>query len=83
MGFVVQQAAMFTYLIEILCFFIRQHQHRSKFFVLQNNIVERVVQLLDCPEHYLRLGKENFDPRENPSNEQQQLPFGSSDISLG
>jgi protein phosphatase 4 regulatory subunit 3 len=57
MTFVVQQASMFTYLVEILCFFIRQHHHRSKFFVLQNNIAVRVAQLLDCPEHYLRLGK--------------------------
>lgn len=53
----VEQASMFTYLIETLCYFIRQHMHRSKFFVLQNNIAQRVVQLLRCPEKYLRLGK--------------------------
>lgn len=57
MEFVVQQAAMFTYLIEILCFFIRQHHYRSKSFVLENDIAERVAQLLGCPERYLRLGK--------------------------
>lgn len=57
MNFTVQQASMFTYLIEILCFFIRQHHHRSKFFVLQNNVVLRGVQLLGCPERYLRLGE--------------------------
>ncbi|KAL2755189.1 hypothetical protein ACRALDRAFT_2042961 [Sodiomyces alcalophilus JCM 7366] len=55
MNFPVQQASMFTYLIDTLCYFIRQHMHRSKFFVLQNNIVQRVVQLLSCPEKYLRL----------------------------
>ncbi|KAH9909051.1 DUF625-domain-containing protein [Xylariomycetidae sp. FL2044] len=55
MEFSVQQASMFTYLIEILCFFIRQHQHRSKFFVLNNNIVPRVEQLLRCPEKFLKL----------------------------
>ncbi|KAI1461968.1 DUF625-domain-containing protein [Annulohypoxylon moriforme] len=55
MEFTVQQASMFTYLIEILCFFIRTHQHRSKFFVLNNDIVVRISQLLGCPEKFLRL----------------------------
>ncbi|OTA99580.1 hypothetical protein M426DRAFT_325049 [Hypoxylon sp. CI-4A] len=55
MEFSVQQASMFTYLIEILCFFIRQHQHRSKFFVLNNDIVMRISQLLNCPEKFLKL----------------------------
>lgn len=62
MNFPVQQASMFTYLIETLCYFIRQHLHRSKFFVLQNNIAQRVAQLLSCPEKYLRLGKSGLDP---------------------
>lgn len=56
MNFPVQQASMFTYLIEILCFFIRQHNLRSKFFVMTNNIAQRIAQLLKCPEKYLRLG---------------------------
>ncbi|KAI1093605.1 DUF625-domain-containing protein [Rostrohypoxylon terebratum] len=55
MEFTVHRASMFTYLIEILCFFIRQHQHRSKFFVLNNDIVVRISQLLDCPEKFLKL----------------------------
>ncbi|KAI1381728.1 DUF625-domain-containing protein [Hypoxylon crocopeplum] len=55
MDFSVHQASMFTYLIEILCFFIRQHQHRSKFFVLNNDIVLRISQLLSCPEKFLKL----------------------------
>ncbi|KAI1446830.1 DUF625-domain-containing protein [Annulohypoxylon stygium] len=55
MEFTVHQASMFTYLIEILCFFIRQHQHRSKFFVLNNDIVVRISQLLNCPEKFLKL----------------------------
>jgi protein phosphatase 4 regulatory subunit 3 len=57
MEFTVQQASMFTYLVEILCFFIRSHQHRSKFFVMNNEIVKRVGQLLACPEKFLKLGK--------------------------
>ncbi|KAI1804155.1 DUF625-domain-containing protein [Daldinia bambusicola] len=55
MEFSVQQGSIFTYLIEILCFFIRQHQHRSKFFVLNNDIVSRISQLLSCPEKFLKL----------------------------
>ncbi|KAG7123673.1 hypothetical protein HYQ44_002309 [Verticillium longisporum] len=55
MNFTVQQASMFTYLIEVLGYFIRQHLHRSKFFVLQNDIAQRVAQLLSCPEKYLQL----------------------------
>lgn len=47
---------IFSYLTEILCFYLRQHQHRSKYFILQHNIVHRYVHLLDCKEKHLRLG---------------------------
>jgi protein phosphatase 4 regulatory subunit 3 len=57
MNFTVQQASMFTYLIEIMCFFIRQHHRYSRFFVLNHNIVLRVNQLLKSPETFLQLGK--------------------------
>ncbi|SPO05985.1 related to pleiotropic drug resistance control protein PDR6 [Cephalotrichum gorgonifer] len=55
LSFTTQQASMFSYLIEILCFFIRQHYHRSKGFVLQRNISQRIAQLLQSEEKYLRL----------------------------
>ncbi|KAM3447335.1 hypothetical protein MY3296_008805 [Beauveria thailandica] len=55
MNLSVQQASMFSYLIEILSFFIRQHHRYSRFFVMNNNIVERVVYLIKSPEKYLRL----------------------------
>lgn len=55
MNFPVQQASMFSYLIEILSFFIRQHHRFSRYFVMNNNIVERVVHLIKSPEKYLRL----------------------------
>ncbi|KAJ3481599.1 hypothetical protein NLG97_g7783 [Lecanicillium saksenae] len=55
MNFPVQQASMFSYLIEILSFFIRQHHRFSRYFVMTNNIVERVVHLIKSPEKYLRL----------------------------
>ncbi|KAM0563327.1 hypothetical protein ACHAPJ_001045 [Fusarium lateritium] len=55
MNFTVQQASMFTYLIEILGFFVRQHNLRCKFYVMSNDIAKRISQLLACPEKYLRL----------------------------
>ncbi|KAL3426110.1 suppressor of mek1 [Phlyctema vagabunda] len=55
MDFSVHQVSLFIYLIEILCFFIRQHQHRSKYFVLSENLGRRISQLLSSPEKYLRL----------------------------
>lgn len=57
LSFTTQQASMFSYLIDILSFFIRQHYHRSKSFVLQKNISDRVAQLLQCQEKYLKLGE--------------------------
>jgi len=57
MAFSALEAAMLTYVIEILCFFTRQHFHRAKFFVVQRNIAQRVAQLLHSDEKYLRLCK--------------------------
>jgi protein phosphatase-4 regulatory subunit 3 len=48
---------VFGYLNDILCFYIGKHQHRSKFFVLQYNIAQRFIQLLNCKEKHLQLGK--------------------------
>lgn len=47
---------IFTYLNDILCFYIRQHLHRCKYFVFQHNIADRFVQLLTCRETHLQLG---------------------------
>lgn len=57
MEFTVQQVSLFVHLIEILCFFIRQHQHRSKYFVLAENLGQRIAQLLMCPEKHLQLSE--------------------------
>ncbi|KAK4231356.1 component of IIS longevity pathway SMK-1-domain-containing protein [Podospora fimiseda] len=46
---------IFAYLNEILCFCIRHHQHRSKFFVMTRNIPERFAQLLDCKEKHMQI----------------------------
>ncbi|KAK3323943.1 component of IIS longevity pathway SMK-1-domain-containing protein [Cercophora scortea] len=55
MKFDVSTDGIFGYLNEILCFYIRQHQNRSKYFVLQNNIAQRFIQLLSCKEKHLQL----------------------------
>lgn len=60
LDFTVHQASKFTYLVEILCFFIRQHHRFSRYFVMNNNIAQRVAQLLKSPEKYLQLGKNYF-----------------------
>ncbi|KAK0715846.1 component of IIS longevity pathway SMK-1-domain-containing protein [Lasiosphaeris hirsuta] len=55
MKFSVVNDGVFGYLNDILCFYIRQHQHRSKFFVLQHNLAQRFNQLLSCKEKHLQL----------------------------
>jgi len=57
MDFSVHQVSLFIYLIEILCFFVRQHTHHSKYFILSEKLGARVAQLLQSPEKYLRLSK--------------------------
>ncbi|PBP24065.1 suppressor of Mek1 [Diplocarpon rosae] len=55
MDFSVHEVSLFIYLIEILCFFVRQHTHHSKYFVLSEKLGHRIVQLFSSPEKYLRL----------------------------
>jgi protein phosphatase-4 regulatory subunit 3 len=57
MEFTVHQVSLFIYLIEILCFFIRQHPYPSKYFVLSEKLAQRISQLLGSPEKYLKLSK--------------------------
>jgi protein phosphatase-4 regulatory subunit 3 len=57
MNFTVHQVSLFIYLIEILCFFVRQHTNRSKYFVLSEKLGQRIAQLLSSPEKYLKLSK--------------------------
>ncbi|KAI4843875.1 DUF625-domain-containing protein [Aureobasidium sp. EXF-8846] len=50
-----QEASLFVHLVEILCFFIRQHNFRSKYYILAENLHCRVAQLLSCPQKHLKL----------------------------
>lgn len=53
----IQQLSLFEHLIEILWFFIRQHAFRSKYFILENQLCQRIAQLFKCREKYLKLCK--------------------------
>ncbi|KAF1847294.1 DUF625-domain-containing protein [Cucurbitaria berberidis CBS 394.84] len=50
-----QEVSLYAHLVEVLCFFIRQHAYRSKYFVLSEGLGARVAQLMDCPEKHLKL----------------------------
>lgn len=54
-GLPVQETSLYTHLIEILCFFVRQHTYKSKLFILAENLHSRVAQLLSCPQKYIKL----------------------------
>ncbi|KAJ1331471.1 protein phosphatase 4 regulatory subunit 3 [Microdochium nivale] len=55
MSFTAQQASMFTCLVELLCFFVRQHPVRCRQLVIKHNIIPRIVQLLGAQEKFLKL----------------------------
>ncbi|GAB7349749.1 hypothetical protein MBLNU459_g0479t1 [Dothideomycetes sp. NU459] len=50
-----QEASLYTHLVEILCFFLRQHTYRSKFYILSENIHCRIAQLLGSSQKHLKL----------------------------
>jgi protein phosphatase-4 regulatory subunit 3 len=50
-----QEVSLYAHLIEVLCFFIRQHSFRSKYFILSEGLAARVAQLMECPEKHLKL----------------------------
>lgn len=56
-----QQASLFTYLVDVLSFFVRQHHRFSRLFIMTNDVVKRVSQLLGSTEKYLRLGERNAE----------------------
>lgn len=55
LDFTVQEAAMFSCLVEVLGFFIRQHHRFSRYFFIMHNLAARIVQLLKCRDKYLQL----------------------------
>lgn len=60
-NFTNQQASMFSYLIEIMIFFIRQHLQKSKLYVIERTIPQKVIKLISCKDKYLKLGRLKFN----------------------
>jgi protein phosphatase-4 regulatory subunit 3 len=54
-GLTVHETSLYTHLVEVLCFFVRQHTYKSKLFILAENLHARVAQLLACPQKYMKL----------------------------
>ncbi|KAK4623968.1 hypothetical protein CLAFUW4_06216 [Fulvia fulva] len=54
-GLTVQETSLYTHLVEVLCFFVRQHAYQSKLFILSENLHARIAQLLRCPQKYMKL----------------------------
>ncbi|KAG4304874.1 hypothetical protein PORY_001549 [Pneumocystis oryctolagi] len=48
-------SALLVHLCELLCFFVKMHSFRCKFFVLSSNISCKMVNLFTFPEKYLCL----------------------------
>jgi protein phosphatase-4 regulatory subunit 3 len=55
-----QEVSLYAHLVEVLCFFIRQHSFRSKYFILSEGLAVRVAQLMGCPEKHLKLSESPF-----------------------
>ncbi|KAI9691730.1 MAG: Platinum sensitivity protein [Bathelium mastoideum] len=51
----VQEISLYSHLVEVLCFFIRQHSFRSKYFILSEGLASRVAQLMSSGEKHLKL----------------------------
>ena len=54
-GLPIAEVSLYSHLVETLCFFVRQHSYRSKYFLLTENLPSRVAQLLACHEKHLKL----------------------------
>lgn len=50
-----QEASLYTHLVEILSFFLRQHGYKSKYYILSEGLHCRIAQLLSSSQKYLKL----------------------------
>lgn len=55
-----QEVTLFTYIVEVLTFFIRQHSSRSRPFVAGDQLTARVAQLLRAPQKSVQLTAVKF-----------------------
>eukprot|EP00887_Chlorella_sp_A99_P007007 scaffold2.g7007.t1 len=47
-------------LLDLLCFCVRHHTYRIKYYILKNNVVEKVLKLLRRPERWLVIAAIRF-----------------------
>ncbi|PWW79051.1 DUF625-domain-containing protein [Tuber magnatum] len=59
-GLSIAEVSLFSHLVDTLCFFVRQHAFRGKYFLLAENLPSRVAQLLQSPEKHLKLSALKF-----------------------
>jgi protein phosphatase-4 regulatory subunit 3 len=52
-----QEAALYSHLVDILTFFIRQHVFRSQGFMHEEFLAPKVAQLLTVSQKHLKLGQ--------------------------
>jgi protein phosphatase-4 regulatory subunit 3 len=51
----IQEVMLFSHLLEILSYFVRQYALRNRLFLLSDHLAPRIAQLLSCPEKHLKL----------------------------
>jgi protein phosphatase 4 regulatory subunit 3 len=51
----IQEVMLFSHLLEILSYFVRQYALRNRLFLLSDPLAPRISQLLSCPEKHLKL----------------------------
>jgi len=53
-------ASTLNLIVELLCFCVRYHSYRIKYYVLRNNVVEKVLKLTQRPERFLVVSAVRF-----------------------
>lgn len=52
-----QDVALYSHLVDILTFFVRQHLYRSRNVIQNESLAPRIAQLLTVPHKHLKLSK--------------------------
>ena len=55
-----QEVTLYSHLVDILTFFVRQHLFRTRNAIHSESLAPRVAQLLTAPQKHLKLGRLNM-----------------------
>lgn len=58
--FSINEASLFTHLVDILSFFVRQPTNQPKSFILSEQLIPRTARLLSCADKHLKLAVIKF-----------------------